>query len=116
MAPGRAPRPIGSPLMYLDYWVSPDGKSILRESLEEPFSYLTGFDAFGRRLEVIDLDGKVLAELRRRPLQEAQRAATIPPLRMRPAMSPGGPMAKACRCCCANLPAAAAPISRARIA
>ena len=78
IAPGRAPRPIGAPLMYLDYWVSPDGKSILRESLEEPFSYLTGFNAFGRRLEVIDLDGKVLAEIRRRPLQEAQTRGNDP--------------------------------------
>ena len=64
--------------MYLDYWVSPDGKAILRESLEEPFSYLTAFSAFGRRLEVIDLDGKVLAEIRRRPLQEAQTRGNDP--------------------------------------
>jgi dipeptidyl aminopeptidase/acylaminoacyl peptidase len=72
VAPGRAPRAIGAPAMYLDYWVSPDGRSILRETLEEPFSYLTGFSSFGRRLEVIDLDGRVLAEIRRLPLQEAQ--------------------------------------------
>ncbi len=29
-------------MMYLDYWVSPDGKSILRESIDEPLSYLVG--------------------------------------------------------------------------
>ncbi len=78
VAPGRAPRPIGAPMMYLDYWVSPDGKSILRESIDEPFSYLIAFSGFGRRLEVIDLDGKVLAELRRRPLQEAQTRGNDP--------------------------------------
>jgi dipeptidyl aminopeptidase/acylaminoacyl peptidase len=72
VAPGRAPRAIGAPAMYLDYWVSPDGTTILRETLEEPFSYLTGFTNFGRRLDVISLDGRVLAEIRRLPLQEAQ--------------------------------------------
>ena len=39
--------------------------------------------------------------------KKRKRAATIQPPRMRRAMSPGGPTAKACRCCCANLPAAA---------
>jgi dipeptidyl aminopeptidase/acylaminoacyl peptidase len=72
VAPGRAPRAIGAPAMYLDYWVSPDGKAILRETLEEPLSYLVGFTSFGRRLDVIDLEGRVLAEIRRLPLQEAQ--------------------------------------------
>lgn len=72
VAPGRAPRPIGKPAMYLDYWVSPDGAHILRETIDEPLSYLAGFTSFGRRLEVIDRDGKMLAEVRKRPLQEAQ--------------------------------------------
>jgi dipeptidyl aminopeptidase/acylaminoacyl peptidase len=71
VAPGRAPKAIGAPAMYLDYWVSPDGKAILRETLEEPFSYLVAFSGFGRKLEVIDLDGKVLSEIRRLKLQEA---------------------------------------------
>ncbi|MGH9349128.1 MAG: alpha/beta hydrolase family protein, partial [Vicinamibacterales bacterium] len=71
LAPGRAPRLVGTPAMYLDYWLSADGTYILRETLDEPLSYLVGFNGFGRRLEVIDLDGKVLSEVRRRPLQEA---------------------------------------------
>ena len=78
LAPGRAPRPIGRPMMYLDYWVSPDGKAILRETIDEPLSYLVAFASFGRRLEVIDLDGKVLSEIRRRPLQEAQSRGADP--------------------------------------
>jgi dipeptidyl aminopeptidase/acylaminoacyl peptidase len=53
VAPGRAPRPVGKPAMYLDYWLSPDGKFILRETLDDPLSYLVGFSGFGRRLEVI---------------------------------------------------------------
>ena len=71
VAPGRAPRSIGAPAMYLDYWVSPDGKAILRETLEEPFSYLVAFSGFGRKLDVIDVDGKVISEIRRLKLQEA---------------------------------------------
>lgn len=80
VAPGRAPRAIGAPAMYLDYWVSPDGKTILRETVEEPLSYLVGFTSFGRRLDVIDLDGRVLSEIRRIPLQEAQTRGGNPAL------------------------------------
>jgi dipeptidyl aminopeptidase/acylaminoacyl peptidase len=72
VAPGRPARAIGKPAMYLDYWLSPDGKHILRETIDDPLSYLVPFNSFGKRLEVIDLDGKVLAEIRKRPLQEAQ--------------------------------------------
>ena len=78
VAPGRAPRFVGKPAMYLDYWLSPDGRHILRETLEEPFSYLVGFNGFGRRLEVIDVEGRVVAEIRRRPLQEAQTRGADP--------------------------------------
>ncbi|MDQ3440212.1 MAG: hypothetical protein M3478_07665 [Planctomycetota bacterium] len=72
VAPGRAPKLVGRPAMYLDYWLRPDGKHILRETIDDPLSYLVAFSAFGRRLEVVDLDGKVLSEIRKRPLQEAQ--------------------------------------------
>jgi hypothetical protein len=58
--------------MYMDFSVSPDGRYILRETVNEPFSYLVTFNSFGRQLEVMDLDGKVLSEVRRTPLQEAQ--------------------------------------------
>jgi len=78
VAPGRAPRPLGKPAMYLDYSLSPDAKHILRETLDDPLSYLVGFSAFGRRLEVIDLDGRIVAEVRRRPLQEAQSRGSDP--------------------------------------
>jgi dipeptidyl aminopeptidase/acylaminoacyl peptidase len=78
VAPGRAPRAVGRPAMYLDYWLSPDGKHILRETLDDPLSYLVAFGSFGRRLEVIDLDGAVLAEIRQRPLQEAQTRGADP--------------------------------------
>lgn len=78
LAPGRPPRPVGKPAMYMDYRLSPDGRHILRETIDEPLSYLVGFNGFGRRLEVIDLDGNVLAEVRKRPLQEAQTRGRDP--------------------------------------
>jgi dipeptidyl aminopeptidase/acylaminoacyl peptidase len=78
VAPGRPPRPVGPPAMYLDYSVSPDGKHILRETLQDPLSYLVGFNNFARRLEVIDLEGHVVAEVRNRPLQEAQSRGNDP--------------------------------------
>ena len=78
VSPGKPPRFLGRPAMYLDYWLSPDGRYILRETLDEPLSYLSAFGSFGRRLEVIDLDGRVLAEIRKRPLQEAQTRGADP--------------------------------------
>ncbi len=78
LAPGRAPRLVGRPAMYLDYWLSPDGQHILREMIDEPLSYLVGFTSFGRRLDVIDLDGRVVSEIRVRPLQEAQARGADP--------------------------------------
>jgi dipeptidyl aminopeptidase/acylaminoacyl peptidase len=78
LAPGRAPRLVGRPAMYLDYWLSPDGRHILRETIDEPLSYMVGFTSFGRRLDVIDLDGRVVSEIRVRPLQEAQTRGADP--------------------------------------
>jgi dipeptidyl aminopeptidase/acylaminoacyl peptidase len=78
LSAGKPPRLVGTPAMYLDYWLSPDGRYILRETIDEPLSYLVGFNSFGRRLDVIDLDGRVLAEIRKRPLQEAQTRGNDP--------------------------------------
>lgn len=72
ITPGKPARAIGEPAMYLDYGLSPDGTHILRETIQDPLSYLVAFNSFGKRLDVIDLNGKVLAEIRKRPLQEAQ--------------------------------------------
>jgi dipeptidyl aminopeptidase/acylaminoacyl peptidase len=71
IAPGRAPRAIGAPAMYTQFSLSPDGRYILRETLEEPFSELVSYNQFGKRLEVIDLDGKLVAEVNRTPLRES---------------------------------------------
>jgi hypothetical protein len=72
VAPGRAPRPVGRPAMYLDFWVSPDGRHILRETLEDPLSYLVAFNSFGKRLDVIDLEvARSRDPLRREPHPQA---------------------------------------------
>ena len=79
--------------------MSPDGKYVLRETLREPFSELVGYNQFARAQEVIDLDGKVIAEVSKTPLREASRAggpaaATTTIARAR---SRGVRTAKACR-------------------
>jgi dipeptidyl aminopeptidase/acylaminoacyl peptidase len=71
LAPGRAPKSIGAPAMYTQFSLSPDGKYVLRETLREPFSELVGYSQFARAQKVIDLDGKVMAEVVKTPLRES---------------------------------------------
>lgn len=73
LAPGRAPKAIGAPAMYTSISLSPDGKYVLRETVREPFSELVGYNQFARSQEVIDLDGKVIAEVSKTPLRESSR-------------------------------------------
>ncbi|MGD8816755.1 MAG: prolyl oligopeptidase family serine peptidase, partial [Acidobacteriota bacterium] len=71
LAPGREPRLIGEPAMYSSISVSPDGNHILSTRVTRPFSYITGWNSFPTKTEVLDLQGNVLAELIDRPLREA---------------------------------------------
>jgi hypothetical protein len=73
VAPGRAPKAIGAPAMYTQFSLSPDGKYVLRETLREPFSEMVGYNQFARAQEVIDLDGKVIAEITKTPLRESSQ-------------------------------------------
>ena len=63
-------RDIGSPGLYVDASPSPDGRYLLVETLERPFSYLVPWSRFPRTVQVWDLDGKVVAEVARLPLAE----------------------------------------------
>jgi dipeptidyl aminopeptidase/acylaminoacyl peptidase len=72
LSPGKAARFVGTPAMYLDFSLSPDGKHILRETLNEPFSYIVALNNFGRQTEVVNLDGQVQALVSKIPLHEAQ--------------------------------------------
>jgi dipeptidyl aminopeptidase/acylaminoacyl peptidase len=49
---------------------SPDGKFLLVEHIERPFSYLVPYDRFPRRVEVWDRTGKLVREVARLPLAE----------------------------------------------
>lgn len=63
-------RPIATPGIYLNLSVSPDGRYILSERSERPFSYLVPVDNFARRIEVLDLQGKLVHQIARLPLVE----------------------------------------------
>jgi dipeptidyl aminopeptidase/acylaminoacyl peptidase len=71
LEPGKAPRVIGPPAMYMNISLSPDGQYILAETLKEPFSHIVSYTNFPRELLVMDRSGKVLSSIRKIPLQEA---------------------------------------------
>ncbi|WP_426788683.1 S9 family peptidase [Xanthomonas campestris] len=63
-------RPIAAPGIYLHLSVSPDGRYVLSERSERPFSYLAPLDAFARRIEVLDLQGKLVRQIAQLALVE----------------------------------------------
>lgn len=62
--------PIGAPAMTLSLDVSPDGRHLLSQRIERPFSYLVPVNSFPRRIEVLDLNGRVVQEVAKLPLVE----------------------------------------------
>jgi len=62
--------PIGASGMVFDVSPSPDGRFLLVETVQRPFSYLVPADRFPRKIEVWDLDGKVVHTAADLPLQE----------------------------------------------
>jgi len=71
LRPGQPPQKIGQPAMYMSISLSPDGRYILAEKMTEPFSYIVGYNSFPRETQVMNRSGKVLATIRKIPLQEA---------------------------------------------
>ena len=63
-------RAIGVPEMYVGASVAPDGRHLLRQRLERPFSYAVPYSRFPRRIDVIDLDGRLLHTVATLPLVE----------------------------------------------
>ncbi|MCC8539367.1 prolyl oligopeptidase family serine peptidase [Xanthomonas codiaei] len=63
-------RPIATPGIHLNLSVSPDGRYILSERSERPFSYLVPVDNFPRRIEVLDMQGKLVRQIAQLPLVE----------------------------------------------
>jgi dipeptidyl aminopeptidase/acylaminoacyl peptidase len=59
---------LGEPALTLSLEPSPDGRYLLRQRVERPFSYLVPVEYFPRRIEVLDLDGRQVKEIARQPL------------------------------------------------
>ncbi|NYZ62468.1 S9 family peptidase [Luteimonas deserti] len=62
--------PIGASGMTTSASASPDGRHILRQQIDRPFSYQVPYSRFPRRIEVIDLDGAVQHTVANLPLVE----------------------------------------------
>lgn len=63
-------RNIGKPDLYLGLTPAPDGKHLLAQRIERPYSYVVPANFFPRRIEVLNLDGKVLHQVAKLPLFE----------------------------------------------
>ena len=70
LAPGERPRPLGAPGMYRSLSLSPDGRHILAERIERPFSYITNYAGFPHVTVVLDRAGAQVAVLEERALRE----------------------------------------------
>jgi len=71
LASGRAPRLIGDPGIYTSISMSPTEGHLLATKIEEPFSYLTGYNGFPQKTLIIDASsGSVVNTLVDRPLRE----------------------------------------------
>jgi dipeptidyl aminopeptidase/acylaminoacyl peptidase len=74
LRPGRRPRLIGEPGIYESISLNPDGQYLMTEKIEEPFSFITSYQGFAGRTEVMDLAGNVLAVLDEQELREGARS------------------------------------------
>jgi dipeptidyl aminopeptidase/acylaminoacyl peptidase len=71
LAPGREPRLIGEPAIYTSISQNPADTHLLVTKIEEPFSYLTGYNGFPQKTQIIDgSSGSVVNTLVDRPLRE----------------------------------------------
>jgi len=62
--------PVGVPGLYTDLAPSPDGRYLLSQRVERPFSYLVPLGHFPRRIEVLDAQGHVQRQIAHLPLVE----------------------------------------------
>ncbi|MDQ2988078.1 MAG: prolyl oligopeptidase family serine peptidase [Pseudomonadota bacterium] len=63
-------RLVGAPDMFVGARVAPNGKYILTQALQRPFSYVVPASAFANRVDVRDLSGKPLHLVADKPLEE----------------------------------------------
>mgnify|MGYP001565731705 CR=1 FL=1 len=64
-------RNIGVPVMLSSVDASPNGKYFHVSTVQKPFSYVVQYTAFGSRDAVWDAEGRMLAEITKRPLRYA---------------------------------------------
>ena len=74
VAPGGRFRSVGKPAPYRGIEVSPTGEFFLATYLDGPVSYILPESSFGERDAIIDVNGKELAELEKRPIQTEDEA------------------------------------------
>ena len=65
-----AVQPLGNPDLNLSLSASPDGRYLLRRRVERPFSYLVPVTSFPTRIEVLDMQGRLVHEVAKLPLVE----------------------------------------------
>ncbi|MGD8815992.1 MAG: prolyl oligopeptidase family serine peptidase [Acidobacteriota bacterium] len=71
LAEGREPRRIGEPAIYTSISLSPSDDHLIASHIEEPFSYLTGYNGFPQKTQIVDVGtGSVVTTLEERPLRE----------------------------------------------
>ncbi len=77
--------PVGQPGIHARVTPSPNGKYLLVETVQRPYSYQVPMDVFPSRTEVWDLNGKVLREIRNSHIAEeapSARDAVLPGIRI----------------------------------
>ncbi|MFN8674540.1 MAG: prolyl oligopeptidase family serine peptidase [Candidatus Sericytochromatia bacterium] len=72
---------IGKKDIYYDIDPSPDGKYLLTEKIHPPYSYLVPINRFPRKVEIWDINGKLVKNLIDLPLYEniPPKADAVPP-------------------------------------
>ena len=61
---------IGAPDRFLGISAAPDGKHLLTQTIERPYSYVVSSRSFPRRIEVRNLSGAVLHTVAKLPMEE----------------------------------------------
>ena len=61
---------IGTPDRFLGISTAPDGKHVLTQAIERPYSYMVSSRSFPRRIEVRNLSGVVIHTVAKLPLEE----------------------------------------------
>jgi dipeptidyl aminopeptidase/acylaminoacyl peptidase len=78
-AKSGAVKKIGAPGMIAGADVSPDGKYVRVTLMQEPFSYIVQYGSFGQVEQLWDTDGRMVAELVKRPLRTGAADDLVPP-------------------------------------